>query len=104
MSRSLASMTGYARAAGAVPGASFTCEIKSVNGRGLDIRMRLAPGGKRRVGAGAGLDIIHFLVDLELGAHDRREHARKELGAVDQQFELVAIPPGEDRPRHISGR
>jgi uncharacterized protein (TIGR00255 family) len=37
-------MTGYARAAGAVPGASFTCEVKSVNGRGLDIRLRLAPG------------------------------------------------------------
>ncbi|MBE0578533.1 MAG: YicC family protein [Devosia sp.] len=37
-------MTGYARAAGAVPGASFLCEVKSVNGRGLDIRLRLAPG------------------------------------------------------------
>jgi uncharacterized protein (TIGR00255 family) len=37
-------MTGYARAAGAVPGASFTCEVKSVNGRGLDIRLRLTPG------------------------------------------------------------
>ena len=44
MSQSLASMTGYARATGAVPGASFTCEVKSVNGRGLDIRLRLAPG------------------------------------------------------------
>lgn len=44
MSRSLASMTGYARATGAAPGASFTCEVKSVNGRGLDVRMRLAPG------------------------------------------------------------
>ncbi|HEV7346285.1 MAG TPA: YicC/YloC family endoribonuclease [Devosia sp.] len=44
MSQPLASMTGYARAAGAVPGASFTCEVKSVNGRGLDIRLRLAPG------------------------------------------------------------
>ena len=44
MSQSLASMTGYARAIGAVPGASFTCEVKSVNGRGLDIRLRLAPG------------------------------------------------------------
>ena len=40
----VASMTGYARATGAVPGASFTCEVKSVNGRGLDIRLRLAPG------------------------------------------------------------
>jgi uncharacterized protein (TIGR00255 family) len=37
-------MTGYARATGAVPGASFACEVKSVNGRGLDIRLRLAPG------------------------------------------------------------
>ncbi|KKC39688.1 hypothetical protein WH87_05945 [Devosia epidermidihirudinis] len=37
-------MTGYARAAGNVPGASFVCEVKSVNGRGLDIRLRLAPG------------------------------------------------------------
>ena len=44
MSQPLASMTGYARATGAVPGASFTCEVKSVNGRGLDIRLRLAPG------------------------------------------------------------
>lgn len=37
-------MTGYARATGTVPGASFACEVKSVNGRGLDIRLRLAPG------------------------------------------------------------
>ncbi len=44
MSQTLASMTGYARAAGAAPGASFLCEVKSVNGRGLDIRLRLAPG------------------------------------------------------------
>lgn len=37
-------MTGYARAGGAVPGVSFVVEVKSVNARGLDIRMRLAPG------------------------------------------------------------
>lgn len=40
----LASMTGYARAAGARPGVGFTVELKSVNGRGLDLRMRLASG------------------------------------------------------------
>lgn len=44
MSQPLASMTGYARATGMVRGASFACEVKSVNGRGLDIRLRLAPG------------------------------------------------------------
>ena len=37
-------MTGYARAAGSVPGVRFHVEIKSVNARGLDIRMRLASG------------------------------------------------------------
>jgi uncharacterized protein (TIGR00255 family) len=41
---SLASMTGYARAAGALPGVAFAVELKSVNGRGLDLRLRLAPG------------------------------------------------------------
>jgi len=40
----LASMTGYARAGGHVAACTFQCEIKSVNGRGLDIRLRLAPG------------------------------------------------------------
>lgn len=44
MSATLASMTGYARAGGTLPGVSFTIEIKSVNGRGLDLRMRLASG------------------------------------------------------------
>ena len=44
MSARLASMTGYARATGSAPGANFACEIKSVNGRGLDLRLRLAPG------------------------------------------------------------
>jgi uncharacterized protein (TIGR00255 family) len=37
-------MTGYARAAGQHGGTGFACEIRSVNARGLDIRMRLAPG------------------------------------------------------------
>ncbi len=44
MANSLASMTGYARANGGVPGIGFSVEIKSVNARGLDIRMRMTPG------------------------------------------------------------
>ncbi len=40
----LASMTGYGRASGSLPGIAFVVEIKSVNGRGLDMRMRLGPG------------------------------------------------------------
>ena len=40
----LASMTGYARATASVEGANIQTEIKSVNSRGLDIRLRLGPG------------------------------------------------------------
>lgn len=44
MGQPLQSMTGYARAAGSAAGVAFTCEIKSVNGRGLDLRLRLPAG------------------------------------------------------------
>ena len=41
----LASMTGFARDSGALPdGSSFVWELRSVNGRGLDVRLRLPPG------------------------------------------------------------
>ena len=39
MANALSSMTGYARAQGGVPGISFSVEIKTVNSRGLDIRI-----------------------------------------------------------------
>ncbi|MDW8443046.1 MAG: YicC/YloC family endoribonuclease [Acetobacteraceae bacterium] len=40
----LASMTGFARDRGAHEGVEFTWEIRSVNGRGLDLRFRLPLG------------------------------------------------------------
>lgn len=40
----LASMTGFARSAGASPPFRWTWEIKSVNSKGLDLRLRLPPG------------------------------------------------------------
>lgn len=41
---SLKSMTGFARADGVHEGVSWHWEIRSVNGRGLDVRMRVPPG------------------------------------------------------------
>lgn len=39
------SMTGFARESGQLPdGAVFAWELRSVNGRGLDVRLRLPPG------------------------------------------------------------
>lgn len=40
----LMSMTGFARIAGAGLGYRWTWELRSVNGKGLDIRLRLPPG------------------------------------------------------------
>lgn len=44
MGKPLASMTGFGRATAHAEGCTILCEIKSVNGRGLDIRSRLSPG------------------------------------------------------------
>ncbi len=41
---SLVSMTGFAEAHGSRDGARWRWEAKSVNGRGLDVRLRLPPG------------------------------------------------------------
>jgi uncharacterized protein (TIGR00255 family) len=41
---SLVSMTGFAEAHGAHESARWRWEVKSVNGRGLDLRLRLPPG------------------------------------------------------------
>ena len=40
----IASMTGFARSEGDVLGISWVWEIKSVNGKSLDLRVRLGPG------------------------------------------------------------
>src|SRR5690348_9179791 len=43
----LTSMTGFARTDGAPAAMRWTWEIRSVNGKGLDIRLRLPPGYER---------------------------------------------------------
>ena len=40
----ISSMTGFARADGTGDGLAWTWELRSVNGRGLDVRLRLPPG------------------------------------------------------------
>ena len=49
-------MTGFAEAHGSREGARWRWEAKSVNGRGLDLRLRLPPGfdGDRGGGPRAG--------------------------------------------------
>ena len=72
MSEPLVSMTGYARASGRAEDATFGCEVKSVNARGLDIRLRLAPGFdaiegelRRRIGKAISRGSVTFTLDVE---------------------------------------
>ena len=44
MPANLASMTGFAHSEGAVEGLSWAWELRSVNGRGLELRFRLPSG------------------------------------------------------------
>src|ERR1700687_3734555 len=44
MAVGVSSMTGFARAEGAADGVSWAWELKSVNSRSLDLRLRLPPG------------------------------------------------------------
>ena len=41
---SISSMTGFVRTGGLSGSCSWTWEVKSVNGKGLDMRLRLPPG------------------------------------------------------------
>ena len=44
MSQTIASMTGFARTSGLADGLSWAWELRSVNGRGLDLKLRLPHG------------------------------------------------------------
>jgi uncharacterized protein (TIGR00255 family) len=70
-------MTGYARATGEYGGVGFACEIRSVNARGLDIRMRLAAGLdaleselRRRIAANVTRGALTVTLALDQGGSD----------------------------------
>ena len=107
MTNSLASMTGYARAGGAVPGISFQVEIKSVNARGLDMRMRLAPGFdalegeiRRRIGKAVSRGSITFTLSVDREGEGGRVVINKQaLGAVLAALEVLSMQVDAERPR-----
>lgn len=103
----LASMTGYARAAGALPGVGFTVEIKSVNGRGLDLRLRLAAGFdvleaeiRRLIGKSItrGSLTVSLNVDRE-GEGGRVVVNHQALEAVLEGFRWLESRVDADKPR-----
>ncbi len=99
-------MTGYARAGGAVPGVSFAVEVKSVNARGLDIRMRLTPGYdaleveiRRRIGKAISRGAITFTLNVEREGEGGKVVVNEQaLGAVLATLQRLQDKIDAERP------
>lgn len=104
----LMSMTGFARESGALAdGTAFVWELRSVNGRGLDLRLRL-PGGQDalepalREAVGKRLKRGNVSANLALKREDR-PRLTPDPAALDQALSLAlhlaARIPGSPAPR-----
>jgi uncharacterized protein (TIGR00255 family) len=106
MANALMSMTGYARAQGGVPGIAFSLEIKTVNSRGLDIRMRVSPGYdslepeiRRRISTALarGSVTVNLTVD-RIGEGGRVIVNQQALEAVLEAIEQIGNRVDAERP------
>jgi len=103
----IASMTGFARSEGSTEGANWAWELRSVNGRGLELRFRLPSGLdalEPRLREAASLKLKRGNVTANLTVK-REEQARLavDLAALDQALSLAlslaARIPGAEPPR-----
>ncbi|MFC2998327.1 YicC/YloC family endoribonuclease [Falsiroseomonas tokyonensis] len=91
----LASMTGFARDSGTLPdGSSFVWELRSVNGRGLDVRLRLPPGldvleAPLREAVGKRLKRGNLSATLTLKREDRAPRLTPDPVALEAAIQLV---------------
>lgn len=90
----VSSMTGFARAGGALDALSWNWELKSVNGRGLDIRCRLPAGfdaveqAVRKRVAGR-LQRGNVAVALQLGTDGQDMQVRINQGVLQQLTDVA---------------
>jgi uncharacterized protein (TIGR00255 family) len=104
MPSALHSMTGYARAQGRVDAIAFAVEIKSVNARGLDLRMRLTPGYdalepeiRRRIAKALSRGSVSVNLNIEREGDSgqvmlNHEALRAVLDAIDQISSKQNLP------------
>ena len=107
MTKRLCSMTGFAREAGLLAdGTAFAWEMKSVNGRGLELRFRLPPGldaleAPARDATSKRLKRGNVQIGLAFKQEGRAPLA-PDLAALDRMVELangLAARLGAERPR-----
>ena len=99
----ISSMTGFARASGERQGLFWQWEIKSVNGKALDVRLRLPPGFEAleapvRAALGNGFKRGNLQVSLSVSGQVARETVRLNQDILDR---LVAA--GEALRERIGG-
>lgn len=95
-------MTGFARAEGRANGASWVFEVRSVNGRGLDLRFRLPPGydwleARAREAAQKRLSRGSVNVSLDVP----RQQAAPEIKL--NETALMQVAAAADRVRALTG-
>ncbi len=105
----LASMTGFARESGTLPdGTLFVWEIRSVNGRGFDLRLRVPNGldalePALREAAGRRLKRGNISATLTLKREERTPRLTPDPAALEQALrlalEVAARIPGAPAPR-----
>ncbi len=107
MAAQLCSMTGFARSEGNVNGVAWAWELRSVNGRGLDVRLRLPPGFDAlelglREAAGKLLKRGNVTANLTV-KRDEQPRLAPDPTALDQvlqmAIDLAARIPGGPPPR-----
>lgn len=91
---SLASMTGFARATSQILGRAAVWESRSVNGRGLEIRLRLPPGYDRieaevRSRTAKRLDRGNVTINLAVETPPQAPKLQINRAALDQIMTLV---------------
>jgi len=107
LSPSLASMTGFSRDRGEGSGIAWVWELKSVNGRGLDLRFRLPPGWEaieQGLKEAAQARLKRGSVNATLSVRREEEAGRPTLdraalaAAIALAAEVQAMLPGSPPP------
>jgi uncharacterized protein (TIGR00255 family) len=98
------SMTGFARAAGTVGIHAWAWEIRSVNGRGLDIRVRVPPGfevlaeaARKRLTGAFARGTLH--VNLQITSDAGPPRPRINEAALASLLQSIARLPASDTVR-----
>jgi uncharacterized protein (TIGR00255 family) len=102
----LSSMTGFSRREGGVDGLSWVWEARSVNGKSLDLRLRIPPGFER-LEAAARVELAkrfrrgNVTLNLSLGRTETASQLRINRDLLDQLIALVREVNGPAAPVQV---